>query len=163
MSVTINGSGQVPVQVVSATKLDTFSSTSGTMVDITGLSVNITPTNSSNKILIIASLIVSADSWNTSGMAVNLVRNSTALGVGTGGTQNATSGYNAWSGSSTNTTGNYSPMIITFIDSPNTTSSTTYKLQAMNFVNGFTFTIGRRVLDTGYGFGSSITAMEISG
>ena len=163
MSVTLSGSGQVPVQVISTTKLDAFSSTSGTMVDITGLSVSITPTSASNKILIIASLIVSADSWSTGGMSVNLVRNSTDLALGTGGSSiNATSGYNAYSSSAGNTYGNFSPMVITFIDSPSTTSSITYKLQGRNNVGGYTFTIGRRMIDTAYGFSSTITAMELS-
>jgi hypothetical protein len=164
MPVTIQGSGQVPVQVISTTKLDAFTSTSGTMVDITGLSVNITPTSSSNKILIIVSLAVSADSWLTGGMGINLVRNSTNLAVGTSGTSfNATAGYNAWSSSQSNTTGNFSPMIITFVDSPSTTSSTTYKLQGANVVGGNTFTINRRALNDNYGFSSTITVMEISG
>jgi hypothetical protein len=164
MSVTINGSGQVPVQVISTTKTDRFSSTSGTMVDITGLSVNITPTSASNKILIIASLVVSANTWDTAGMGVNLVRNSTNLGVGTGGSgSNATSSYNAWSGTSGNTTANHSPMIITFVDSPNTTSSTTYKLQGRSFLDGYTFVINGRMADSVIGCSSTITVMEISG
>jgi hypothetical protein len=165
MAVTIKGSGQVPVQVVSTTKLDSFSSTSTTMVDITGLSVNITPTNSSNKILIIASLVVGADTWASGGgMAVNLVRNSTNLSVGTSGTSiNATSGFNSYAGNQTDTRGNFSPMVITFVDSPNTTSSTTYKLQGRIYTVATNFVINRRENDTQLGFGSTITVMEISG
>jgi hypothetical protein len=151
------------LQVISTTKLDAFQSTSGTMVDITGLSVNITPTSASNKILIIVSMIVSADSWDTGGMAVNLVRNSTNLAVGTSGSSlNATSGYNAWSNGAGNTGGNFSPMIISFVDSPSTTSSTTYKLQGRNNTGGYSFTVGRRMNDTAYGFSSTITVMEIA-
>jgi hypothetical protein len=41
------------LQVVSTSKTDTFSSSSsGSWIDITGLSATITPTNSSNKILV---------------------------------------------------------------------------------------------------------------
>ena len=165
MSVTINGSGQVPVQVVSTTKLNRFSSTSGSMVDITDLSVNITPTSASNKVLIIASLIVSVDSWNNGGgMFVNLVRNSTNLGIGTSGSNiNATSGYNAFSSSEGNTYYNFSPMIITFVDSPSTTSATTYKLQGRSFTGGYTFAVNGRIANGDLGFSSTITAMEISG
>ena len=152
------------LQVVSTTKLDRFSSTSGTMTDITGMSVNITPTNSSNKILIIASLVVSADTWDTAGMQINLVRDSTNLGVGTSGSSsNATSGYNAWAGGADNTRANHTPMIITFFDSPNTTSSTTYKLQGRNNTNGYTFVIGGRMSDSAIGYSSTITVMEIAG
>jgi hypothetical protein len=151
------------LQVVNATKTDRFQSTSGTMVDITGLSASITPTNSSNKVLIMVSMLVSADTWDTAGMLVNLVRNSTNLGVGTSGTNlNATSGYNAWSSGAGNTYFNISPMIITFFDSPNTTSSTTYKLQGRNATNGYSFTINGRVGNGDWGFSSSITLMEIA-
>jgi len=46
------GNGSI-VQVVTATKTDVFSTTSTSMTDVTGLSVNITPTSNSNKILIL--------------------------------------------------------------------------------------------------------------
>jgi hypothetical protein len=157
------GSGGV-LQVVSTTKTDSFSSTAGVMTDITGLSVSITPTSASSRILIICSLVISADTWDTNGMGVNLVRDSTSLGVGTGGSSiNATSGYNAYSSSVANTQGNFSPMVISFFDSPNSTSSLTYKLQGRNFTAGYTWTVNRRMNNTIIGFSSTITALEIAG
>ena len=59
-SVTVNGTSIVlgasetitagkVLQVLSSTKTDTFTTTSGTKVDITGLSVAITPSSSLNK------------------------------------------------------------------------------------------------------------------
>ena len=45
-------SGKV-LQVVSTTKTDTFSTASTTFVDLTGLSVSITPTSTSSKILVL--------------------------------------------------------------------------------------------------------------
>ena len=165
---TLNSSGfsypGAVLQVVSTTKLDRFSSTSGTMTDITGMSVNITPTSASNKVLIMVSLVVSADTWNSGGaMFVNLLRNSTNLGVGTSGSSvNATTGYNAFSSSEGNTTFNFSPIIITFVDSPNTTSSTTYKLQGRNNTGGYTFAINGRAANSDLGFSSTITVMEIA-
>ena len=47
----INVTGNI-LQVVSTTKTDTFSTTSTSYVDITGLSVSITPTSTSSKIFI---------------------------------------------------------------------------------------------------------------
>ena len=44
------------LQVVSTTKTDTFTSTSTSMVDITGLSATITPSSTSSKILVMASV-----------------------------------------------------------------------------------------------------------
>ena len=66
------------IQVVSTTKTDTFSSNSDSFTDLTGLSVTITPTSTSSKILFIASLCYgcSSDSYASG----RLVRNSTPLG-----------------------------------------------------------------------------------
>ena len=46
------------IQVVSTTKTDTFSTSSSSFTDITGLSVSITPASSSNKILILLTVLV---------------------------------------------------------------------------------------------------------
>ena len=164
MPVTLNGNGQVPVQVIQATKSDAFTSTSNSMVDITGMSLNITPTSSSNRILITVSMVVSGDTWIGGPLSFNLVRNSTNLLVGTSGSSiNATSGYNAYSSSAGNTQGNFSPVTISFLDSPNTTSSTTYKLQGRIQNSGYSWAINRQILNDSFGFSSTITAMEISG
>jgi hypothetical protein len=162
MAVTINGSGQLPVQVISTTKLDSFSTSSATMVDVTGLSATITPTNSANKILVTVAIVVSGANYNTTATFVNLVRNSTNLGIGTSGTvRNSTSGYCAYSGNATDTSANCGPLVISFLDSPNTTSATTYKVQITNF-SATTAAVGRRALDATLGFGSTITATELS-
>ena len=42
------------LQVQSTIKTDTFTTTSGSVTDITGLSVSITPASTSNKVLVIA-------------------------------------------------------------------------------------------------------------
>lgn len=65
------------LQVKSTTKADTWSGTpgNGVFLDITGLSVSITPTSSSSKILVTFSTNVSAGDASTTG--VRLVRDST--------------------------------------------------------------------------------------
>jgi hypothetical protein len=164
MAVTIKGSGQVPVQVIQTVKNDSFTTTSGTMVDVTGLSATITPTSSSNKVLVLVSFVMGGDTWDTSGVLANLVRNSTALGLGTGGSVvNATTGFNAFSSSQGNTLGNFAPVTITFLDSPNTTSATTYKIQVRNRSAGYTTVVGKRTDADVFAMSSSITVMEISG
>ena len=51
MSVSLYGSGQTVVQLQTTTKTNSFTTSAGTTwTDITGLSVTITPNNSSNKI-----------------------------------------------------------------------------------------------------------------
>ena len=153
------------LQVVSTIKPDTFSSTSQTtFTDITGLSVSITPTSSSSQVLVMVS--VGGASMDVGGAeAFRLVRGSTAIGVGTAsGSRQATS----WRDYLGSTDGNVAQggYCFTFLDSPATTSSTTYKLQMI--VQGGTGYINRSPSDTdvnaSYGTrpASTITVMEIA-
>jgi hypothetical protein len=166
MAVTIRGSGQIITQVVSTTKTDTFTSnTYNTWVDVTGLSVSITPTSSSNKILVFASVVYSGSSQST-GLVLRCVRGSTPIGnadaagsrvLGFIGTEEiGVAGIYQMGGASFNN-----------LDSPNTTSSTTYKIQ-LNFNDNYgTAVINRTGYDgdtVAFSRGSStITVMEISG
>jgi hypothetical protein len=117
------GGGKV-LQVVSVTKSDTFTTTSDTYVDITGLSVSITPSSTSSKILVIYDIQAYADPA-THQAIFQLNRGSTPIKIGDDrsgraritGADGSTNYYNATS----NTAGSY-------LDSPSTTSSTTYKL-----------------------------------
>jgi hypothetical protein len=68
-------------QVVSTTKTDTFTTTSGTYTDVTGLSLSITPSAATSKILLIASVVGAGQSATTQGYG-QFVRTSTAIGVG---------------------------------------------------------------------------------
>ena len=152
MAVTINGSGQVPVQVVSTTSTTTFTSTSTSPVDVTGISVTITPTNASNKILVMFSFAASA----VASLNIYLNRNGTNIALGSGGSiRNATI--------CAIPTGNAGYMYsfgTNFLDSPATTSPVTYKIQAD--VDGGTMYINRRN-DTLFASPAMITVMEISG
>jgi hypothetical protein len=159
MAVTIRGSGQVPVQMQSTTKIDSFS-TSGTYnswIDVTGVSVTITPTSASNKILVCFQIM----GQSTSNGWVRLVRDSTAIYVGTtAGSRQAVSSANM-------TTGNGNIQLQdsgVYLDSPATTSAVTYKLQVITDTG--TFYINRTSNDsdnvyTGRGV-SSITVQEIA-
>jgi hypothetical protein len=159
MAVTLLGSGQVPVQVQSTT-LNTSFSTSGTYnswVDVTGLSVTITPTSASNKILVSFQIM----GVSTSNGWVRLVRDSTAISVGTtAGTRPAVSSANMTSGN-----GNIQLQDSgVFLDSPATTSAVTYKIQLITDTG--TFYINRTTNDSdnvysGRGV-SSITVQEIA-
>jgi hypothetical protein len=145
-----SGVGGKVLQVVSATKTDTFSSSSTSFIDITGYSVSITPTSISSKILIIGVLTASAGlQANITGYA-QLVRNSTAIGNGANGlaTQNAAE-------QDFTTQWNYN-----YLDSPSTTSSTTYKIQFKG--DGQTWYVNRPKNATWVG-ASTITAIEIAG
>ena len=143
------------LQVVSTTKTDVFSSSSNTFVDVTGLSVDITPSSTNSKILIIAAL---TQSNNGSTVVANLVRGSTTIAQPAGspstpGTVNLT----------VNSTDLASSSIINFLDSPSTTSSTTYKIQVRRQASGVTFYINRRNDDANHAYVSTITAIEVAG
>jgi acyl-coenzyme A thioesterase PaaI-like protein len=153
------------IQVVSANKTDTFSqSSTNTFTDITGLSVAITPTSASSKVLV--TVCVGGASMTAAGsQAYRLVRGSTAIGVGTAsGSRQAVS----WRDFNGNTDGNvaHGGYSFTFLDSPATTSSTTYKLQLI--VQTGTGYINRSPNDSdvadpwGSRPSSTITVMEIA-
>jgi hypothetical protein len=146
------GMGKV-LQVVSTTKTDSFSTTSATLVDITGLSATITPTNTSSKIMVLSSFIGSNAS--DSADAFQLVRDSTNIGVSTDG---AVANQTSVCGSGA--TSNIYSASIMFLDSPSTTSATTYKVQARR--TSGTLYIGRNVSGN-YGGITTITVYEIAG
>ena len=156
-----SGVGGKVLQVVSTTKTDTFSSTTtGAFTDVTGMSASITPSSTSNKILVIAS--INSDGGNNS--HIRLVRDSTAIFVGdTAGSRSSISGGIA----------RYSPdgdgMInngLSHLDSPSSTSSLTYKIQFYLW-SSTTWYLNRTTSDSNAGYGqrsaSSITLMEIAG
>ena len=147
-------SGGKVLQVISTFKADTFTTTSGSFVDITGLSVSITPSSATSKILIISSFIVSNGSGGFQTF-INLVRGATNIAQSTGMSNNAT--VTTIQGGD-----NLNGVAISFLDSPSTTSATTYKLQ-MKTAGGTTGAIGRRGGTTDDGASSTITVMEIAG
>jgi hypothetical protein len=152
-------SGKV-LQVVSATKTDTSSSTSQTFADVSGLSVTITPTATSSKILVIAQVSMSGQAATT-GAFMRILRDSTAIAVGdTAGSRTPATG-DVTAGD--NNGGSFTAG--THLDSPNTTSSTTYKVQFRRSGTNGTAYINRSHNDTDTGaisrLVSSITVLEI--
>ena len=159
---TATGFGKV-LQVVSTTKTDTFSqSGTTTFADVTGLSVSITPSSASNKILIFASISSGATSTKTT--AFRLVRDSTAIGGGTA----AGSRQSAIGQAISNDDNHHENIAINYLDSPSTTSSTVYKIQMISQVS-FTGYVNRSPTDfndvEAYSVrtSSTITAFEIEG
>ena len=146
------------LQVVSTTKRDTFSSTSSTDVDVTGLSVNITPSSSSSKIAVFYSVNFSRS--GISRTSLMLFRDTSAIANGTGGsTRNQT-----FISAGTNSNDSYFAQNVSgsYLDSPGDTSQHTYKIRMFNDGNG-TFYVNRRSANTEDGMVSTITVMEIAG
>jgi hypothetical protein len=144
------------LQVLSATRTTAFSTTSTSFTGVTGLSVTITPSAASSKILVIADVWGSMDSSLQTGY-VQLARGGTAIAVSTDSTGVIASIAFSSDGSSRQPT----PGGINFLDSPSTTSATTYSLEAK--VTGNTMFINRWALNTDVGAVSSITVMEVAG
>jgi len=100
------------IQVVQGTVKDTASSTTSTSFVSASLTASITPTASSSKILVMVNGVAYASSTNES--KITVYRNATTnLGNSDSGFQKATSG-------------NTSPISFQYLDSPATTSSTSY-------------------------------------
>jgi hypothetical protein len=168
-----NGSGSAPswqnvgaaagqvIQVVQTTNTSrsaTACVNGGT--DIPGMSVNITPSSASNKILVLINIAFNApENENLVGM---LLRNGTKINQNTSGP-----GVAGFFGIATANDGNYRMWASSgcFLDSPATTSAITYKLQGGGcngtrtlYLNG----TGRNSSTDATG-ASTITVMEIKG
>jgi hypothetical protein len=148
------------LQVVSTTKTDRFTTTSGSAVDITGFSVTITPISTTSKILVTSSFHISEGSGGAY-PRTQLLRGTTVLGLG------AASGSATSITAGANTTASdvcVHNVAYTYLDSPSTTSATTYKWQMYTFsgrtgtFNGAATTSDSNKFNTS----STITVMEIA-
>jgi len=114
------------LQVLQATTDTQQSTTSTSYVDVSGLSVTITPSSASNKVLV--RYRINASSNNAGCLALfQIVRGSTAIGNGTVGSSrrqchSALRAQFSDANPHESTSGE-------FLDSPGTTSATTYKIQ----------------------------------
>lgn len=140
---------------VTSDSLNTAVSTSGTSFADTGLSANITPSSTSSKIFIVCNLGLVSTS-TSDGILFKLLRDSTEIGQGTGGTQNR---FMAAYMNANNEFYSYSN---SFLDSPSTTSSITYKLQFRMSGGTDTGYINRRASDAYAVTSSNFTLMEIA-
>ena len=158
------GLGKV-AQVLQTTKLDTFSTTSSSNTDVTGLSVAITPSSSSSKILITASISLGSDTADRN-LNLFVTRGDTEIykaDQSGSNRQRAGGGLHYHHGLSS-TVGTYSANIM-FLDSPSSTSELTFKIRANAGANGGTLHINRTGDSTDdtnrASYPSSITVMEI--
>lgn len=168
-NITLNADGTIALpaggilQVVSTTKTDTFSTASNSLTGVTGLSVSITPSSASSKVLVIARVSVGADPSNTK-VAAGLLRGATLLAlpavVGNRGVS-----MNTVANASTNYA---DPSVLLYLDSPATTSATTYQVAVTNTEqNGSTVYVNRAADDSDvasrFRTSSTITVMEVAG
>ena len=154
------------LQTVQTAKTDTFTAGQNTaFADITGLSVTITPKYNNSKIMIWTSLTGEIQN-NTYCAHFRLMRDSTAIGIGDANGSAPRGSFHLDSYAS----GGSLAMITAsfhFMDSPATTSATTYKVQVQVPNNAGNTYIGRNHSDNNGSSGPGrypaiITAMEIA-
>lgn len=135
------GAGAV-LQVVQTVKTDLFSTASTSWVDWTGMSVTITPQASTSRFLITLTSGVSNTSDN-SFQYVKLQRNGNDIALGDASGSATRCWIDGALGSGGTGAGFYfttqKSLTGSFLDSPNTSSSITYKLQVIRTVNGTAF------------------------
>ena len=163
------------LQVVSSTKTDAWSQTANTTAgtDIPGTDqsgsgsvfcVKITPSATSSKILFTTSITIGMGSGAAYVQAF-MMRGSTVLLPST--VISSGSGVNATFGLSGTGSAYYTEnMNFTFLDSPNSTSELTYKVQLGKGDGGYTFYLNRPATLDGYAYNtagsSTVTVMEVA-
>ena len=163
----LNSTGSV-IQIVSTTKQDIWSG--GVYPNwgaVTGLTVTITPTSSTNRVLILGQVSCSSGYWEVKG---RLTRGGNTIAGAMGSPRgvrtvctfcmneypSASIGYGMYCGH------------INYLDSPATTSATTYGVQMRSFSASYAIGVNYNVYtddnsDTYYGNGiSTLTAIEVS-
>ena len=154
-----SGVGGKVLQVLQSVKTDTFSSSSSSFTDITGLSISITPSSTSNKILVMANIVGGGIPATNIGH-FRIVRDATAIYVGDSAGNRTQSFIGTMA---TDVNGSISNTAI-YLDSPSSISSLTYKIQGLTTYSSFY--VNRSSNDSDDGTrprtASSITVMEIS-
>ena len=146
--ITSDGSGNVTLgtafpsvgklgQVIQAVKTDTGTINSQTFTTISSLSLNITPTATSSKILLMMNINASGDR-----SAFRFLRDSTAIGVGD------TAGSRIQATNASPSSSDMFEVGMTFLDSPNSNSQLTFLVQARNLASSTFLRINRKETDT---------------
>jgi hypothetical protein len=148
--------GAKPKNVGYTAKTDTFTTTSTSWTDLTGLSVTITPSSASSRILILVQLTIGTLATSTQARA-KILRDSTDVTLGAA--EGSRTQAHTWLTSDAQP----SSMFLMAVDSPATTSATTYKIQLQT--NSGTIYVNRSESDTDNSVStrgvSTITVMEI--
>lgn len=139
--------------VVSTTKTDVFSMASTAYTDVTGLSVTITPSSTTSKILVIAN--ISTGNTGANHNTFSIVRNSTLIA------QPPTDQYSGSIGVSLTSSTDFKSASLTHLDTPGSTSPQTYKIQMKTSNAAATAYVNRRGDLASVSAVSSITVIEV--
>jgi len=150
------------LQVLQSVVTDTISQSgggTGVFTDISGFSISITPSSTTSKILIMVEANASCSSTGEH-FGINLLRGSTVLG---GHTSLSNRSPALMSHMTTGATNKVMALGGTFLDSPSTTSATTYKVQSYSTSQTFYLNRTSSYSDNNHRLHgiSTITVMEI--
>ena len=144
------------LQVVTVLKTDSFSTSVqvSSTADVTGLSVNITPSSASNKIMVFGSIDCFTERTSTYNALAHLylIRDTTrisAKAIRTRIDNSLTTNYLHATG----------PVNFMYLDSPNTTNQTNYHIEAACNAGNQTVQVNAV---SGYDMNSSLTVMEVA-
>jgi hypothetical protein len=154
------------LQVVSATKTDTFSTSSSSFVDVTGLSVTITPSTNTNKVLVIGSVSLSCNDTDSDGAALQLAGgNASNYLADSAGSRIRSIFAVRRPGGTFGPAAEYQTAAVLYLDSPASNTAQTYKIQARGTDGGTAF-INQSGIDTDnatfHRTVSSLVALEVS-
>ena len=158
------GNGGGPIQIVQTVKQDSFSASVSRYnpAAITGLSASITPSSTNSKVLVTFSVNTSMEGTNGA-PAVSLYRGGSALS-GAQGTVGFAANHTATACFAYSNDLPAGSVGMTYLDSPATTSSTTYQCYLTSDQTGnYTVGVNRNNSNSRIGYISAITLMEISG
>jgi hypothetical protein len=145
------------IQVVSSTRNSAYSTTSTSYVSPDGLSVAITPSSTSSKILVVFE--GKGGSATGQGLRLRLERDGTGINLASG----QTFGQEVNIPVSPDQNRHYHSASMMYLDSPSTTSAITYRL-ALASSGGGQVTLNARQINASTSIGTStITVMEIAG
>jgi hypothetical protein len=162
--IVVGQSGSV-IQVVSTeyTTVATMSTTGGftNFSAISGHTVSITPTSTSSKIFIfyMSPLVINNESNNA--IFLQLLRGATVVGAGSGGTPNVSAAFPSTFTAEYYTSGAMGHSTLFYLDSPATTSSTTYSIQVASRLSTTLYI--NSATNTNYRGMTRMYAVEIAG
>jgi len=150
------------LQVVSTSKTDNFTSSSGTFTNVTGLAATITPGSPDSRVSVL--FTVSYSSTTDGFWQFRVTRNGTPVNVGDEAGVRTRVSFGSYSAGANNIS--LPSNVIAFVDSPATTSAVTYALQARTDGLGTGF-INRNATDANttqrMSGSSDVILMEVAG
>ncbi len=151
----VSGASGGIIQIAQTHKTDGFECTSESYVDITGFSCSITPQSASNKILVRVMMTITDGGSDNTAVTFRLLRGSTVIGSDSSDDRQGIAVYYTGSAEGMHT------IAFEYLDSPATTSATTYKV-AMHGDSTDAVQVNYWASNNNYRGTSNITLMEVS-